>query len=109
MKATMTRALFCSVLVALLTACASTPDNHRRFKEGVEVSDAEFNHDLLICSDRYSGYLASPLVHEPKSKEEFFRNCLSTLGYREANSAEEKKSFVFNFKDIQLNLIKLGK
>lgn len=99
------------ILILVLGACSSMPRNSGevKYKDNQAVSEAEFNHDLLICNDRYKNYLTSPLVLEPKSKEEYFRSCLGSLGFREKNPADEKRQFVFNFKDIELNLIKLGK
>lgn len=102
---------FCFVFSLFLGACSSMSGDSAKikYKDNQAISEAEFNHDLLICNGRYKGYLESPLVREPISKEEYFRSCLGSLGYHEKNPSDEKKQFVFNFKEIELNLIKLGK
>ncbi len=107
----MFRHAVCLAFILLLGACSSMSGDSGKvkYKDNVAVSEAEFNHDLLSCNNRYKDYLASPLVREPKSKEEYFRSCLGSLGYHEKNPSDEKKQFIFNFKEIELNLIKLGK
>ncbi|MCE5180555.1 MAG: hypothetical protein LLG15_02015 [Betaproteobacteria bacterium] len=99
--------------VSTLVACSSmhsSDSSNVKYKDNQVVSENEFNHDLLTCNTRYKSHLSSPLVLEPKSKEEFFRSCLGSLGYQEKGaSTEDKRQFVFNFKEIEFNLIKLNK
>lgn len=107
----MLKRAICSAFALTLVACTSMPSGGGKvkYKDNQAVTEAEFNHDLLTCNNRYKNYLESPLVLEPKSKEEFFRSCLGSLGYQERNPSDDKKQFVFNFKEVELNLIKLGK
>lgn len=100
----------CLLVCFALTACSAAHNgNTVRYKDNMEVSENEFNHDLKICNNQYKDYINAPLVLEPRSKEEFFRYCLGTLGYHDKPiTSDSKKTFTFNFKEIQLNLIKVG-
>ncbi|MGE4294467.1 MAG: hypothetical protein AB7E49_02060 [Campylobacterales bacterium] len=102
------------LVVVLLSACSSMKTgNHtdaKKYKDNIAVSGDEYRHDLDVCDKRFRGYLEAPLVLEPKSKEEYFRDCLASLGYHEKDPNTGKKSELnLTIGDIELILIKVGK